>query len=70
MYLSWLKTFAASNDAAWTLPQLRADGGAQATAIKAAWREKDGATEILRSTIAGFDFRSDSELYITVNDLP
>jgi len=68
--ISFLKTFAVDNDRAWTLPELRADGGAQAVAIKAAWKERDGAAEILRSTIAGFDFRADAERYATIAELP
>lgn len=68
--VAWLKAFAADNDKAWTLPELRSDGGAEATAIKAAWREKDGATEILRSTVAGFDYRADAERYATVAGIP
>ena len=74
---AWLQTFAADNDNAWTLPELRADGTTPATTIKAAWRELAGdddpepnGTEILRSTVAGFDYRTDAERYATVAEIP
>ena len=72
-----LKTFAATNERAWTLRELRADDGAAATAIRAAWRmyARDGdgnptGPEIFASTMAGFDFPADAERFAAVDDLP
>lgn len=72
-----LVTFARSSESAWTLPQLRGDGGGLETAVLAAWREhatdddpEPTGTPIVRQTMAGHDWRSAAERYASVNDIP
>jgi hypothetical protein len=59
-YLRWLKDRA---QYAWTLPELRADNGAVATAIKTQWKASaDGRPAVaLRRTAAGRSYELDAE---------
>jgi hypothetical protein len=72
-----LKAIAAASPNAWTLRELRADGGALATAIKNNWprpRDENGdpipGPIALGATIAGRDSPSLSTEHATFNDIP
>jgi len=72
-----LKAFALASDSAWSLKELRADVGVQATAIKTAWKmsRRNSAGDVIEAiamsrTIAGFNYQQEAEDLNTVEDLP
>jgi hypothetical protein len=69
-----LYNFAQNSTNAWTLRELRADGGAAATQIKNAWRASGSVisgTNIpyVAHTMWGFSFNDDAETYATLSAL-
>lgn len=56
-----LSALAAASSRAWTLAELRSDGGALATALKALWRDRDGENISFHASICGYVYRDHLE---------